>query len=130
MTITAEKQVRVYEVTYLLLASFTDSEVSTIQEQIHKLITKSQGKLVSSENWGKKKLAYKIRHKGKYEDQAIYVHEIVELDSQEAPQFEHQLHLNTEIMRYLMVKVDQKKSKPAVKKEVSKPVAKEEESKE
>lgn len=104
MKIAADTQLRTYELTYLVLASLTDGEITTIKDSINKIIKKLKGKEVSSDDWGKKTLAYKIRFKGKYEQQAYFIHQVVELDPAQVTKLEQELRLNPDLMRFLLVK--------------------------
>ncbi len=106
MKIPSDKQTRQYEVTYLVLPSLTETELASLKAQIGKLVTKHKGSVLSTQDWGSKKLAYKIRHKGIYQDHAYFVHCIVEFDPQKAAQFDKELQLHAEVIRHLMIKLD------------------------
>ncbi len=106
MKIIADPQVRLYELTYLAPASYTETELSKLKEEVEKLISRYKGKIVETQEWGKKKLAYKIRHKQKMQPEAVYVHLRIEFESVQAPEFERDLSLNAEIMRHLLVKAN------------------------
>lgn len=51
-----------YELLYIVSNKFTEEELKPIQEKVEKLITDNKGEITYRENWGKKKLAYKIDH--------------------------------------------------------------------
>jgi len=72
--------------------------------KVEKLVTENGGKIVKTDSWGKKKMAYKI----KGQDHAVYVFYTVELDSQAVRKVESVLNITDEVLRYLIVKVDHK----------------------
>lgn len=114
MKIIADVQPRTYEVTYLLPDSFTDAERSQIDEEIASTIQKKfKGQIESSEDWGKKRMAYAIKHNNASQTQAYYTHLLVELDPEQAPQLERALQLHAQVMRHLVVKTDTIKTETA-----------------
>ena len=101
--IVADKQKKLYELTYVLPADLTKSELETSHEVIDRLITKYKGEIKETQDWGKKDLAYKIRFKGKKHDQGIYTHLCVEFFPDQVHVFEKELLLLNETMRHLLV---------------------------
>lgn len=106
----ADKSVKKYEFTYLLPEFYTSAEVAKALSEVEDLVKKHKGTIVSTEDWGKKDLAYKIKHAGKTHAQALYTHLILELEAKRAPKFEKDVYLNERIMRHLFV-VAEKESK-------------------
>lgn len=51
-----------YELLYLISNKFTEDEVKPIAEKIENIITTNGGQITYREDWGKKKLAYPIKH--------------------------------------------------------------------
>lgn len=51
-----------YELLYLISNKFTEDEVTPIAEKIEGIITANSGEVTYRENWGKKKLAYPVKH--------------------------------------------------------------------
>jgi small subunit ribosomal protein S6 len=49
-----------YELLYIVPNKFTEDEAKAINEKIKKQISASEGEIIYSEDWGKKKLAYPI----------------------------------------------------------------------
>jgi len=101
--IVADKQSKLYELTYLLPADFTDSQLATAGESILKLITKHKGKVLQTQDWGKKSLAYKIRHQGKFHTEAAYTHQVVKFPPTKVQAFEKEVLLEEQVMRHLVV---------------------------
>ena len=51
-----------YELLYIVSNKFTKDELGPIQESVEKIITDNEGEITFKETWGKKKLAYEIKH--------------------------------------------------------------------
>lgn len=103
MKIPADTRIRQYELTYILPASYTSDEAAKIHTKIASAIDKLKGSLVSQEDWGKRELAYKIKHAGKSYTEGVYTHLVVELDRQHVASLERELMLNQQLLRYLLV---------------------------
>jgi small subunit ribosomal protein S6 len=110
MKLIADKSAKKYEFTYLLPEFYTTAEVAKTVSEIEDLVKKHKGTIVSTEDWGKKDLAYKIKKDGKTHAQALYTHMIIELEAKSTPQFEKDVYLNERIVRHLLV-VAEKESK-------------------
>ena len=74
------------------------------ETKIKKLFTDNGGKLVSTDNWGKRKLAYAIAK----QDHAIYVFYTVDLPSEGVSKIEKTLNITDEVIRFIIVKPDLK----------------------
>jgi small subunit ribosomal protein S6 len=106
-----DKIVKKYEFTYLLPDFYTSAEVEKSQKEIEELIKKHKGKVVSTNDWGKKPLAYKIKKQGKTHEAALYTHLIIEFSPAVVQKFEKGLYLNEKVLRHLLV-VEEKESQP------------------
>ncbi len=110
MKIPVDDQTRLYELTYLLPASLTKSELETAQDKINQLVEKHQGKVVASEDWGKRQLAYRIKQGPKLREEAIYTYQVIEFSPEEVKAFREALQLNEQVMRFLLVLSDQQEA--------------------
>ncbi len=79
-------------------------DLSKAEEKVTKIITDNGGKVVKTDNWGKRKLAYPI----KKQEHAIYVFYIVEMPGPGLIKVEGALNITDEVIRYLIVKQDLK----------------------
>jgi small subunit ribosomal protein S6 len=79
-------------------------DLSKAEEKVTKIITGAGGKIVSTDNWGKRKLAYNI----KKQEHAIYVFYTVEMPSDGVKKVETTLNITDEVIRYLISKPDLK----------------------
>ena len=74
-------------------------------KKVEKIITDNGGKIVSVDNWGKKKLAYMI----KKHDSAVYVFYTVDMPGEGVRKVEYTLNITDEVIRFLIVRPDHKK---------------------
>lgn len=92
-----------YELTVLVHPD-RESELEKALEGVRSLVTTHGGKVVKEDNWGKKKLAYRV----KKQDFAIYVLMDVELPAEAPLKISNALNISEDVIRYLLVKVDAK----------------------
>ena len=51
-----------YESIFILRSSLADEEAEAVIEKMKNALTKHEATIVKADNWGKKKLAYEIKH--------------------------------------------------------------------
>lgn len=51
-----------YEILFIIPNKFTEDEAKTLADKVGKVITENGGQITHTEYWGKKKLAYEIKH--------------------------------------------------------------------
>lgn len=73
-------------------------------QKVTKVITDNGGTIASEDNWGKRKLAYKI----KGHDHAVYVFYAAELPAEAVKKIEATLNITDEVIRFLITKPDTK----------------------
>lgn len=111
MQIPSDKRMKLYELTYLVPAALTTDEVKAIDTAVEKLITKHKGAIKNTEEWGKKPLAYTIKHGGKKHTEAVYKHMVIEFETSKAYAFEKDLYLNQSVLRHLVVVAEEAETK-------------------
>ena len=79
-------------------------DLTKAEEKVTKLFADNGGKVIATDNWGKKKLAYKIAK----QDFAVYVFYTVELPGENVKKVESTLNITDEVMRFLITKPDLK----------------------
>lgn len=94
---------REYELTVLFQPDL-EANLEPALQKVRDIITSGGGKVISEDNWGKKKLAYRINR----EDFAVYVYFELELPGEANAKISNTLNITDEVMRYLLVGVDQK----------------------
>jgi len=92
-----------YELTVLIHPDL-ESDIETPLAKVRDIIKSAGGKVTREDNWGKKKLAYKINR----EDFAVYVYMDVELPADAPLKISNTLNITDEVLRYLLVTVDEK----------------------
>jgi small subunit ribosomal protein S6 len=92
-----------YELTVLIHPD-RESELEKALESVRSLVTTNGGKVSKEDNWGKKKLAYRINK----QDFAIYVLMDVELPAEAPLKISNALNISDDVIRYLLVKIDAK----------------------
>jgi small subunit ribosomal protein S6 len=95
-----------YELTVLIHPDL-EADLDTPLNKVRDIIKAAGGKIVREDNWGKKKLAYAIRR----EEFAIYVYMDLELPSDAPLKISNTFNITDEVLRYLLVRVDEKARK-------------------
>jgi small subunit ribosomal protein S6 len=102
-----------YEILYIISNKFTEEEVKPIQEKVKKIITDNGGKITFEEEWGKKRLAYPIKHN----NHGYYILSEFDIEGKKLEKINETLRLTNEVIRFQIITKEIKKSKPtAVKK--------------
>lgn len=92
-----------YELTVLIHPDL-EVDIETPLKKVRDIITSAGGEIVNEDNWGKKKLAYRIKR----EDFAVYVYFDVKLPADAPLKISNTLNITDEVLRYLLVTVDEK----------------------
>jgi len=79
-------------------------DLSKAEEKVAKIFATGGGKVVATDNWGKKKLAYPIAK----QEYAVYVFYTVEMPGEGVQKVEGTLNITDEVVRYLISKPDLK----------------------
>ena len=93
-----------YELTVLIHPDL-EADLDKALDKVKSLITDNGGEIIKEDNWGKKKLAYQIRR----EDFAVYVYMEVNLPADAPLKISNTLNITDEVLRYLLVKAEDKK---------------------
>ncbi len=92
-----------YELTVLIHPDL-ETDLDKALGKVKSLVTDNGGEIIKEDNWGKKKLAYQIKR----EDFAIYVYFEVNLPADAPLKISNTLNITDEVLRYLLVKADDK----------------------
>jgi small subunit ribosomal protein S6 len=95
--------VKEYELTVLIHPDL-EVDLETPLNKVRDIIKSAGGTITKEDNWGKKKLAYRINK----EDFAVYVYFDVTLPADAPLKISNTLNITDEVLRYLLVKVDEK----------------------
>jgi len=77
--------------------------------RVEKLVAASEGKITATDNWGKRKMAYKI----KKQEHAIYVMYTLEMPTAGVKKLNDSLNISDEVIRFLITRPDLKKAAKA-----------------
>lgn len=92
-----------YELTVLVHPDL-ETDLDKALGKVRALITDNGGEITKEDNWGKKRLAYPINR----QDFAVYVYFEVKLPAEAPLKISNVLNITDEVMRYLLVKFDDK----------------------
>ncbi|MEK7167022.1 MAG: 30S ribosomal protein S6 [Patescibacteria group bacterium] len=91
---------QLYDLLYIISNQFTDSEVSSIKEQVENIIQKNNGKICKTIEIGRRKLSYPIKQ-NRY---GIYFRIFFNLEPINSKKLNKDLKLNLNIIRYQIIK--------------------------
>ena len=92
-----------YELTVLVHPDL-ETDLEKPLKKLRGIITGNDGKIIKETNWGKKKLAYRIAK----QDFAVYINFELNLPPQAIAKLSSTLNITEELLRYLLVSVDEK----------------------
>lgn len=92
-----------YELTVLIHPDL-ETDLETPLSKVRDIVKGAGGEIINEDVWGKKKLAYTIRK----EDFAVYVYFDVKLPAEAPLKISNTLNITDEVLRYLLVTVDEK----------------------
>ena len=91
-----------YELIYVVAPDVGEEAVSAVHEEVEALVARFDGRIVKTDNWGRRRLAYEIkRHK-----EGTYVLELIEGSGEMLRELDRRLRVLDQIMRHLVVRVD------------------------
>ena len=99
-----------YEVLYIVNPNYGKDKISEIINGINTHIESKKHSILSHDFWGKKQLAYNVK-KHKYGNFVLLNTEFK--DANFVNEFKVFLNLNKEVMKYMIIKLDEKPSKEA-----------------
>jgi small subunit ribosomal protein S6 len=117
-----ERRVRLrqYEMMYILHPQLSDEDLATAIDQVGRYVTNLGGEfsqIIRDAPWGRRRLAYTIRHNGQDLRDGFYVLSYFGLENtRQLVQIERAMNLNDRVVRYLIMKYEEKKQKPAEEK--------------
>jgi len=96
-------QARQYELVYILSPDATEQEIADLHTQIESIVARYQGEMVKTENWGRRKLAFRI---GKHRE-GTYVLEVFKGSGELTKELDRRLKVIDSVIRHLCVRVDE-----------------------
>jgi small subunit ribosomal protein S6 len=99
-----------YEHVFLARQDLAQAQVDALAEAATKIIEDNQGKVVKTETWGLRNLAYRIAKNRK----AHYVMLDIDAPAGAVAELERQTSINEDVIRYMTVRVDGHEQGPSV----------------
>ena len=90
-----------YEHTIIARQDTSQSQLKQIQEKYENLVSKNEGKILKTENWGLLNMSYQIKKNKK----GIYIHFKIEGSGKTIMELEKNEKIDKNLLRYLTVKV-------------------------
>tara|TARA_Y100000741_G_scaffold88886_1_gene65695 strand:+ start:251 stop:619 length:369 start_codon:yes stop_codon:yes gene_type:complete len=112
-----EKIMNYYEVLYILNPNSNKEQIAEVMSEVSGFVEKKKHGIVNHDFWGKKQLAYNVK-KHKYGNFVLLNTEFNNADF--VNEFKVFLNLNKEVMKYMIVKLDEKPSNEPLQEEGSK----------
>lgn len=103
-----------YELTVLFHPDL-EMNLDPALDKVKKLISGQKGKIKKEETDGKKRIAYKING----QDFAVYYYFDLELPAEAPAKISNTLNITDEVLRYLLVRADERRAKFAVRQKES-----------
>lgn len=99
-----------YEHVFLARQDLAQAQVDALAEEATKIIEAHKGKVVKTETWGLKSLAYRIAKNRK----AHYVMLNFDAPGDTVDELERQTRINEDVIRYMTIRVDEHEAGPSV----------------
>ena len=99
-----------YEHVFLARQDLAQAQVDALAEAATKIVEDNQGKVVKTESWGLRSLAYRIAKNRK----AHYVMLEIDAPGTVIAELERQTQINEDVIRYMTVRVDEAEAGPSV----------------
>ncbi len=90
-----------FEHVFMLRQDLSSSDLETAINNHQNMINDLEGKVIYKESWGLKNLSYPIKNNKK----AFYEYMNIEMSNEKINELNSKLNLNSDIIRYLSVKV-------------------------
>ena len=97
--------VRQYELVYILPPETTEQQATELHDQVASVVSRMNGQIEKTENWGRRKLAYEI---GKFRE-GVYVLDVINGDGELMKELDRRLKVIDQVVRHMIVRVDEEK---------------------
>jgi len=96
---------RQYELVYILPPDTTEQQVTDLHGQIEAVVSRMNGQIANTENWGRKRLAYEIGHN----KEGVYVLQVINGSGELMKELDRRLKVMDLVIRQMIVRVDEEK---------------------
>src|SRR5580765_9085211 len=96
---------RQYELVYILPPDSTEQQVTELHGQLEAVVSRMNGQIEKTENWGRRRLAYEIGH----HKEGIYVLDVINGSGELMKELDRRLKVMDLVIRHMVVRVDEEK---------------------
>jgi small subunit ribosomal protein S6 len=96
---------RQYELVYILPPETTEQQVAELHTQVEGVVSRLNGQIERTENWGRKRLAYEIAHN----KEGVYVLDVINGSGELMKELDRRLRVMDQVLRHMVVRVDEEK---------------------
>jgi small subunit ribosomal protein S6 len=96
---------RQYELVYILPPETTEQQITDLHAQVEGVVSRLNGQIERTENWGRKRLAYEIAHN----KEGVYVLEVINGGGELMKELDRRLRVMDLVIRHMVVRVDEEK---------------------
>ena len=96
---------RQYELVYILPPDTTEQQVTELHQQIEAVVSRMNGHIEKTENWGRRRLAYEIAH----HKEGVYALEVINGSGELMKELDRRLRVMDQVVRHMVVRVDEEK---------------------
>src|SRR5712692_2857231 len=96
---------RQYELVYILPPDTTEQQITELHSQVEAVVSRMNGRIEKTENWGRKRLAYEIGHN----KEGVYVLEVINGSGELMKELDRRLRVMDLVIRHMVVRVDEEK---------------------
>jgi len=96
---------RQYELVYILPPDTTEQQVAELHTQVEGVVSRLNGTIEKTENWGRRKLAYEIGHN----KEGVYVLDVINGSGELMKELDRRLRVLDQVIRHMIVRVDEEK---------------------
>ena len=96
---------RQYELVYILPPETTEQQVAELHTQVEGVVSRLNGVIERTENWGRKRLAYEIAHN----KEGVYVLDVINGSGELMKELDRRLRVMDLVIRHMVVRVDEEK---------------------
>ena len=94
-----------YETTFIIDAELESAQVEQKIQKFEDFLKSNKAEIIRQENWGTKRLAYRVKKKG----QGVYAYVLYKAEGTLISDLDTQLRLDPDVLRHLTVTLDKKK---------------------
>ena len=93
---------RQYELVYILPPDSTEEQVAEVHEVVSSVVSRLNGQIEKTDNWGRRRLAYEI---GPFKE-GVYVLEVINGSGELMKELDRRLKVLDQVFRHIVVRVD------------------------